>query len=405
MPAERKLPRAGLIGISGYGRIYLQLALEFHRRHELRLVAAVVINPEEETAAVAELRALGCDIFSEYPAMLERYSGSLDLCLIPTGIAWHTRMTLDALAAGANVLVEKPLACALAEVRAIEAAMQQTHRFVAVGFQDFYEPATFWLKQQLIKGGIGTLQSVRFLGQWPRPRSYFTRNNWAGRLVVDGVPVLDSPLSNAFAHFVNLSLFFASPCDDDSADAVLESAELFRAHHIENFDTAVVRMRTAEGVALWFGATHACRDTREPEITLTGTAGSAVWRHENDVRVLVGGHETRHQKVADAPTARRAMMTAVLHRLENPRTTICGPAIAARHTHVIEQIARAGEIRSIPARMIEWNSVDGPAAAVPVIEGLEPALERAYLSGDTLAAAGFRLSPAAQPAAQSRSGR
>jgi predicted dehydrogenase len=266
-----------------------------------------------------------------------------------------------------------------------------------VGFQDFYEPATWWLKQQLMAGVIGAIRSVRFLGQWPRARSYFTRNNWAGRVTVDGVPVLDSPLSNAFAHFVNLSLYFASPRAHDAAMAQVESVELFRAHEIENFDTAVVRLRTEDGAALWFGATHACRENREPEIIVTGDSGSVIWRHENDVRIIVPGRETKHHKVADQYAARRAMMTSVLRRLVDPTVVICGPGVAARHTAIVEQIARTGEIQTVPEHLIGWNSADGPAAAVPVVVGLEAALGRAYTSGTTLAQAGFRLSSAAAP--------
>ncbi len=400
MPAENQIPRVGLIGISGYGRIYLQLALDYHRRGELRLVAAVVINPEEESAAVTDLQRLGCEIFADYPSMLARHRGELELCLIPTGIGWHTRMTLAALGAGSHVLVEKPLASSLAEVRDIEQAATAAGRFVAVGFQDFYEPATGWLKQQLLDGVIGPLQSVRFLGQWPRPRAYFTRNNWAGRLAVDGVPVLDSPLNNAFAHFVNLSLFFASHRAEDAAEARVESAELFRAHAIESFDTAVVRLRTAEKVALWLGVTHACERVREPEIIVNGATGSVIWRHEHDVRIMTGGRLVNQHKVADAFTARHAMMVAVLQRLRDPATTICGPRIASRHTALIEQIAGLNRIHTVPENLIDWQTQDGPAGSVPVIRGLEPALQRAFASGDTLWASGFRLGIATEPAVE-----
>jgi predicted dehydrogenase len=405
MSAASTLPRAGLSGISGYGRVYLQLALDCQRRGELKLVAAVVINPQEEAATLAELRELGCEVFPDYESMLHQHRGALELCLIPTGIAWHTRMTLAALAAGANVLVEKPLACSLDEVRAIEVAAARAQRFVAVGFQDFYEPATWWLKQQLVAGAIGPIRSVRFLGQWPRSRAYFNRNNWAGRVAVDGVPVLDSPLRNAFAHFVNLSLYFASPKADDSATAQIESVELFRAHEIENFDTAVVRLRTEDGAALWFGATHACCENREPEITVTGAAGSAVWRHENDVRIVTPGRETREHKVADQFAARQAMMAAVLRRLTDPGAAICGPSVAARHTAIVEQIARAGEVQTVPQNLISWNSENGTAAAVPVIRGLEAALTRAYANGSTLASAGFRLAAAGAPVPEGRAAR
>jgi predicted dehydrogenase len=391
MTNETKIPRVGLIGVSGYGRVYLQLALEHQRRGDLRLAAVVVINPEEEEVAVAELRQLDCEIFSDFQSMLERFRGQLDLCLIPTGIGWHTRMTLAALAAGANVLVEKPLASSVAEVSSIEAAAKRADRFVAVGFQDFYEPATAWLKDRLLSGSIGTVQSVRFLGQWPRARSYFTRNDWAGRLVVDGVPVLDSPLNNAFAHFVNLSLFFASKHVDGDVEVRIESAELFRAHEIENFDTAVVRLRTMEGVGLWFGVTHSCQTTREPEIVVQGDAGSVIWRHEADVQIFTESAQPQIRKLGDGRSARHAMMATVLQRLRDPSVLICGPIIAGRHTALIEQIGSEETVLTVPPDLIEWSSANGPADGVPVVAGLEEALVLSYASGQTLASAGFQL--------------
>src|SRR5690606_15001679 len=108
-------PRAALVGVSGYGRIHLNLARECQERGDLDLVAATVINREEEAAVVAELEAAGCEIFSDFDAMLAAWSGRIDLCLVPTGIHWHASMTIAALRHGANVLVEKPLCATLEE--------------------------------------------------------------------------------------------------------------------------------------------------------------------------------------------------------------------------------------------------------------------------------------------------
>src|SRR5690606_22451247 len=110
-------PRVALIGVSGYGRIHLQLAREGRDRGELVIVAAAVINAAEESENVAELFAHGCAIYGDYREMLRRHAGQIDLCLIPTGIHLHARMTVDALRAGANVLVEKPLASSMDDVR------------------------------------------------------------------------------------------------------------------------------------------------------------------------------------------------------------------------------------------------------------------------------------------------
>jgi predicted dehydrogenase len=45
--------RIAIIGVSGYGSIHLQLARESRDRGEIRITAAAIINPQEETAVIA----------------------------------------------------------------------------------------------------------------------------------------------------------------------------------------------------------------------------------------------------------------------------------------------------------------------------------------------------------------
>jgi predicted dehydrogenase len=382
-------PRVAVIGISGYGRIHLQLARECRDRGELELVAATVINRAEEAANVAELEAKGTRVYDDYAAMLREQAGAIDLCLIPTGIHWHAPMTIAALEAGANVLVEKPLAGSTAEVEAIRAAERAAGRFVAVGFQDYYEPGTAWLKAELARGAIGELRSVRFLGLWPRTRAYFRRNDWAGRLHAGDRPVLDSPLNNAFAHFVMLSLYFAGANGRAATGVRLEQAELFRAHDIPSFDTGVARLTTDTGVALWFGASHASRTSLEPEIVITGTSGSACWRYESEAwwQDIRGRRERR--ALLDANGARREMMAATLRRLRDPAAPVCTTEMAGRHTALIESLHRQGEIISLAPALVTWSGGPGDATAMPSVQGLDAAMQRAYATQSPLAAAGF----------------
>lgn len=386
-----RVPRVGLIGVSGYGSIHLQLLRECRDRGELDFAAAVVINPQEEADNIAELRAHGCTIFDDYRTMLAQERGRLDLCLIPTGIHWHARMTVDALRARANVLVEKPLAAAADELEAIRRASRETGRFVAVGFQDYYEGGTQWLKEQLHGGAIGELQSVRFLGIWPRPRSYYLRNNWAGRLEADGQPVLDSPLNNAFAHFAMLCLYFAGTGRDEAAAARLQAAELYRAHAIDTFDTAVVRLRTDAGVRLWLGVSHCCHPQFEPEIRLTGSQGTAWWNYEKEAGLKRTDGETRRSVISDITTARQAMMQAVLARWRDPQIRVCTPEIAARHTEMVLALHASRSITPIPAAQINWTQPGGAPDAVPIVQGLEDAMHRAYARQVGLAESGFGL--------------
>jgi len=385
MTVSSQPARVAIIGVSGYGRIHLQLARESRERNEIRITAAAIINPDEEAANIAELRGHGTEIFADYGEMLRAHAGRIDLCLIPTGIHWHARMTIAALEAGANVLVEKPLAGSLAEVEEVRLAEQRTGRFVAVGFQDFYEPGTTWLKQELDRGAIGDLTSVRFLGVWPRSRGYFTRNNWAGRLRVDGVPVMDSPLNNAFAHFVMLSLYFVG-----RDTLVLEDAELLRAHAIESFDTAVVRSRTGRGVKLWFGTSHACQETVEPEIIITGTRGEARWRYESEAWWRADGGEPVRRPLLDITGARREMFSAALRRLHDPAVPICTTELAGRHTAFIETIHRQARIGTVSAGEVTWSGTNGQASQIPDIRGLGAALRRSYQAEQSLAEGGFK---------------
>lgn len=387
MSALSTRPRLALIGISGYGRIHLELARGARDRGEADIVAAAVINAAEEAANVAELKAKGCAIYADYQEMLRAHAGRIDLCLIPTGIHWHARMTLAALQAGANVLVEKPLAGSVADTRAMRAAEEAAGRFVAVGFQDTYDPGTRWLIDALRRGVIGEVQTVRFLGIWPRPRAYFLRNNWAGRLTIDGVPVLDSPLNNAFGHFVMLSLLFAGE-GEPALDA--GGVELFRAHGIESFDTAVVNARTPRGVRLWFGVSHVSHTVLEPEIVIEGTAGTAGWRYETEAWYR-NASGRQHQPVLDQHATRKLMMTAALQRLRDPAIPVCTTAMAARHTALIEAIHRAGRVAAFPGERIVWQAKDGPTSALPAMPGLDAALRQAFAEQKTLSACGFTL--------------
>lgn len=383
MSAHSNPVRIALIGVSGYGRIYLEMARERRDRGEIQIVAAVVINPQEEAANVAELTAHGAEIFSDYQEMLQRYRGRIDLCLVPTGIHWHARMTIAALEAGANVLVEKPLTGSWAEVQQIRETERKCGRFVAVGFQDCYQPGTLALKAELDQGVIGELKSVRFLGIWPRPRRYFTRNNWAGRLSVDGAPVLDSPLNNAFAHFVMLSLFLTN-----SHRAAVESAELMRAHPIESFDTAVVRARSEHGVALWFGVTHSAASPIEPVIEIVGSNGQASWRYEAEARWQANDGRSARIPLTDITGARRAMFDAVFARLTEEQTHVCTTEMAGWHTALIEQIHQHAGIITLPHESLTPVGA-GVADQVLDVRGLREALCASFQNGRSLEASGF----------------
>lgn len=371
------LPRVAVIGVTGYGAIYLQLLRDALRKKIITLNAAVIINQQEIPEVVSELKSGGTTLYADAAAFFAHEAGRIDLCLIPVGIQWHARLTIAALHSGMNVLVEKPLAGSLADIAAIRRAEAETGRWVAVGFQDLYSLEARRFKTQLLEGLIGKLESIRMIGLWPRPRAYFTRNQWAGRIQADGAAVLDSPLNNAFAHFINLSLYFAGPAAGESADVHLDSVELHRAHRIEMFDTAIVNGTTATGTKLWFGVSHASGTTRDPEFYFQGSTGRVEWWH--DKHYIVFDHEGRRQEfpLSTSDNARLLMLASVLKRLTDPSAFICTTALAEKHTRFIEAVQQSGPVHEFAEASIDWVPESYYHSECPKVHGLAEKMNRA----------------------------
>jgi predicted dehydrogenase len=72
----------------------------------------------------------------------------------------HARLAIEAMAAGTNVLVEKPLCVSEEECRAVEAAARQFGRVVGVNHNVTFEPTFLRLVEAIQKRRIGAVQHV-----------------------------------------------------------------------------------------------------------------------------------------------------------------------------------------------------------------------------------------------------
>ena len=331
--------KVGLVGVSGYGAVHFRNWRALAEKGEIEFAAAAVINPEQVPQELAILQQLGATVFPTAEAMFEAMKGKLDLISLPVGIAFHERLTLQALASGANVLVEKPAASSNAAVARMMAAEQHAEgRFVAVGFQQISGREVQFIKQYLVSGRLGKIRRIVCTGIWPRADQYYARNNWAGKLVAaDGTPIWDSPINNAFAHYLNLELFFAGSEFDCSAHAVSVEGKLYRARKtIETFDTCALRFRTANDVEILCMLTHASTSKLDPVIQVECENGEVYWQLNGSWNIRSVDGRLLYSGIVELPV--EDMFKDVVRKASGKQVFCCPLSVAAEHANCIEML-------------------------------------------------------------------
>jgi predicted dehydrogenase len=307
--------RIGIAGIGGYGRTLLELLLAEQHAGVAEVAAAVVVDPSGDGEHLAFLKshAPGCRIYRSWEELLAA-GEELDLMVLPVGIPFHADLTLAALAAGWNVLVEKPLAGSVSEGLRIAEAEERAGKFVAVGYQDMYGGTVREIKQVIRAGRIGSLRRIKAFAIWGRAVEYYQRNSWAGKLTLHGAPVFDSPFNNGLAHFVNMGLFLAGPDSENPATPVAAQAALFRGHRIDSCDTATIHWQTDAGVAVEVCFAHLGSTQIGPELLIEGSAGSIVLKIDHCWELLPDGQAPTRYPVASTGELRKAAIRTVVNK-------------------------------------------------------------------------------------------
>jgi predicted dehydrogenase len=243
-----------LVGISGYGGTYVNQLLEPHKEGKIEIVGAIDPVPERSNY-VDDFKALNIPIFADLNEFSQQHSA--DLVIMSTPIQFHALHTCQMLEKGSNVLVEKPLCATIQEATMMSEAQSANGKFAAVGYQWSFSDAIQALKKDILSGKFGKAKRLKTISLWPRYRSYYNRNNWAGKLKnANGDWILDSPVNNATAHYLHNMLFVLGEELETSVQPATVQAELYRAKDTENYDTAAIRCMTTNDVEVLFYTSH-----------------------------------------------------------------------------------------------------------------------------------------------------
>jgi len=373
MSASQTPLRVALGGVGGYGNNYVKYLLDAGAAHGARVVAAADPAPAG-CKRLAELQALGIPVVASLDEALA--AAPADLVVLSTPIPLHAAQTCAALAQGAHVLCEKPLCASVEDARAMFVARAKANRQVAVGYQWSFSETTLALKRDILAGRFGAPRRLKTLVLWPRDWAYYHRNRWAGRLCDDqGRPVLDSPVNNAVAHYLHHMLYLLGDRTDRSLRPNSVTAELYRANAIENYDTAMLRARAANGLEVLFTASHAVQRTVNPvchfefeqaTVTFDETTGNHfVARFANGETKDYGSPDQLDQK-----------LWTTLDCIRSGEPVPCGLEATSSHTVCMLGVQQSADIAPFPAELV--RSTGSGDKAIVSVDGLAEMLERCH---------------------------
>lgn len=144
-----QLPRVAVIGCGYWGR---NLVRNMANLGALAAVADADQSLARETSTAFEVPAMSVD------AILA--DNSIRAVVIATPAMTHASLGHRALAAGKNLLVEKPLALEVAEAQSLERTAQSSGLTLMVGHLLQYHPAYLRLRSLVQEGQLGRLQYV-----------------------------------------------------------------------------------------------------------------------------------------------------------------------------------------------------------------------------------------------------
>lgn len=292
-----------MVGVGGYGEVYLNELMNAERAKKFQLVGAV--DPYADRSEYKEqLVKRGIPI---YNSLEEFYrENEVELAIVSTPIHVHANQSIYCMQHGSHVLCEKPICATLEDANAMIETEKATGKKLAIGFQWSFSESIIKMKQDILDGVYGHIKRIKTLVCFPRNLDYYSRGNgWGGKRYLDsGECILDSVASNAAAHYLHNMFFLTGNDIDKSTKLKYIMAEVYRANPIEMFDTCALRVINEHGTEILFYATHAIpyEDLQLPILVVEGEKGTITLQGDEGVEDVQGVLNDGRKIYYDSPS-------------------------------------------------------------------------------------------------------
>lgn len=380
--------RAALIGVGGHGKVHLEQLRALQARGLVQLCA--VADPFLDTSLAdigAELAGAKVRLYADYQTLF-LHERTLDFVAIVAPIHFHEEMVTAALASGARIYLEKPPVPTIQQwLRLVELDDQER---VAVGFQMLSMEHLRTLRAWVESGALGKVQLISYGGLWPRASRYFSRADWAGRLMLGDQSVFDGPATNALAHIINNVMYLAGGVDGTQCSVPsLVEGEFYRARaELKSYDLASISGTFASGVSFAGTLGHCSAESVPYTLRVRGSQGSA-WLTDDGCRL---SSDCGLPESLDAKAEQKSVRAHYLETVEWAAGLRSRPVLSLRETEgyvrtTCGALLSAGTICPIPDAYVE--SIGQGGDEVRHVRGLAAAVSAGIIDGKTISQQGF----------------
>lgn len=189
-----------LIGCGSISRSHIEAALAA-KLDIVALCDVVQVNAEKALEIIPEGRRSGVKLYSDYRLMLAEQKPELVALALGSGL--KKRFSIDCMRAGANVIVEKPIALSLADADEMITVSKECGVRLCVCHQLRFVPAARCIREAAVRGDFGRLLHGTVQIRRNRNRAYFDAAKWRGTWAQDG-----GTLMNQCIHYTDLLTWF-----------------------------------------------------------------------------------------------------------------------------------------------------------------------------------------------------
>lgn len=147
----KRLIRVGVIGTGAMGQNHVRI---YNEMEGVELAGISDVDKSRVEAMAAQFKTKA---FTDYKKM---FAEGLDAVSIVVPTKLHKQVTLDALEAGLNVLVEKPIADTIENADLMIEAAKKENKILMVGHIERFNPAVIKLKELIASDTLGKVVSI-----------------------------------------------------------------------------------------------------------------------------------------------------------------------------------------------------------------------------------------------------